>query len=46
MCDLKHIYERELNEATKNISSFERITVFDDKLELLLKGRTVIWERK
>ena len=46
MCNLKHIYERELNEATKNISSFERITVFDDKLELLLKGRTVIWERK
>lgn len=46
MCNLKHIYERELNEATKNISSFERITVFDDKLELLLKGRKVIWERK
>ena len=46
MCNLKHIYERELNEATKNISSFERITVFDDKLELLTKGRKVIWERK
>ena len=46
MCNLKHIYERELNEATKNISSFERITVFDDKLVLLTKGRKVIWERK
>ena len=24
----------------------QRITVFDDKLELLTKGRKVIWERK
>lgn len=46
VCNLRSVYERDLDEATERISSFKEITVFDDRLEISIKGRTVIWERK
>lgn len=46
-CNLKNVYESELEQATANLSGFDKITVSDEKLEIMTtEGRKIEWLRQ
>ena len=46
-CNLKNVYENELLLATAGLKGFEKITVSDDKIEIMTtEGRKIEWLRQ